>query len=195
LAPTRPLIRPRGFRRRQDKNALTSISATGISVSDMRARELSLSAAVLDLMPLTPAVFCIMLALSSGPKHGYAVMQETSTLSEGGFKMVQPLCIRHSETCRAVSDCRNGRRAGRGLPSPLLRADGDGPATAGNRGAAHEFCRENATPVWFRDGQRVRKCQRLFGIFSGATGRRFGFIPLNFAAAYGTEMADVFEEI
>jgi DNA-binding PadR family transcriptional regulator len=53
----------------------------------MRANELSLSAAAQDLMPLTPAVFYIMLALSSGPKHGYAVMQETSTLSEGGFKM------------------------------------------------------------------------------------------------------------
>jgi DNA-binding PadR family transcriptional regulator len=53
----------------------------------MRANELSLPAAVQDLMPLTPAVFYIMLALSSGPKHGYAVMQETSTLSEGGFKM------------------------------------------------------------------------------------------------------------
>ena len=39
------------------------------------------------LIPLTPAVFYVMLALSSGPKHGYAIMQETSTLSEGGFQM------------------------------------------------------------------------------------------------------------
>ncbi len=39
------------------------------------------------LIPLTPAVFYVMLALSSGPKHGYAVMQETATLSEGGFQM------------------------------------------------------------------------------------------------------------
>lgn len=28
-----------------------------------------------------------MLALSFGPKHGYAIMQETSTLSDGGFQM------------------------------------------------------------------------------------------------------------
>jgi DNA-binding PadR family transcriptional regulator len=28
-----------------------------------------------------------MLALSSGPKHGYAIMQETGTLSSGGFRM------------------------------------------------------------------------------------------------------------
>jgi DNA-binding PadR family transcriptional regulator len=39
------------------------------------------------LIPLTPAVFYVMLSLSSGPKHGYAIMQETSTLSGGGFRM------------------------------------------------------------------------------------------------------------
>jgi DNA-binding PadR family transcriptional regulator len=39
------------------------------------------------LMPLTPAVFYVMLALSSGSKHGYAIMLETNTLSEDGFQM------------------------------------------------------------------------------------------------------------
>ena len=39
------------------------------------------------LIPLTPAVFYVLLALSPGPKHGYAIMQETTTLSEGGFRM------------------------------------------------------------------------------------------------------------
>jgi DNA-binding PadR family transcriptional regulator len=39
------------------------------------------------LIPLTPAVFYVMLALSSGAKHGYAIMQETTSLSEGGFRM------------------------------------------------------------------------------------------------------------
>jgi DNA-binding PadR family transcriptional regulator len=39
------------------------------------------------LIPLTPAVFYVMLALSPGPKHGYAIMQETETLSDGGFRM------------------------------------------------------------------------------------------------------------
>jgi DNA-binding PadR family transcriptional regulator len=47
----------------------------------------SLPENVRRLIPLTPAVFYIMLALSSGPKHGYAIMQETNTLSEGGFQM------------------------------------------------------------------------------------------------------------
>lgn len=47
----------------------------------------SLPENVRRLIPLTPAVFYVMLALSSGPKHGYAIMQETGTLSEGGFQM------------------------------------------------------------------------------------------------------------
>lgn len=47
----------------------------------------SLPENVRRLIPMTPAVFCVMLALSSGPKHGYAIMQETGTLSSGGFRM------------------------------------------------------------------------------------------------------------
>jgi DNA-binding PadR family transcriptional regulator len=39
------------------------------------------------LLPLTPAVFYVLLSLSSGPKHGYAIMQETNTLSEDSFQM------------------------------------------------------------------------------------------------------------
>ncbi|HWF07054.1 MAG TPA: PadR family transcriptional regulator [Bryobacteraceae bacterium] len=39
------------------------------------------------LVPLTPAVFYVLLALSSGARHGYAIMQETTSLSEGGFTM------------------------------------------------------------------------------------------------------------
>ena len=46
-----------------------------------------LPANISRLIPLTPAVFYVLLALSSGPRHGYAVMQETTRLSEGGFRM------------------------------------------------------------------------------------------------------------
>jgi DNA-binding PadR family transcriptional regulator len=46
-----------------------------------------LPANVLRLIPLTPAVFYVLLALSSGARHGYSIMQETSSLSEGGFTM------------------------------------------------------------------------------------------------------------
>ena len=38
-------------------------------------------------LPLTPAAFLILFALAGGAKHGYAIMQETRKLSEGGFKM------------------------------------------------------------------------------------------------------------
>jgi DNA-binding PadR family transcriptional regulator len=39
------------------------------------------------LLPLSPAVLYVLLAVSSGPKHGYAIMQETGALSNGSFRM------------------------------------------------------------------------------------------------------------
>jgi DNA-binding PadR family transcriptional regulator len=73
---------------RRQNFRLTFISVTGISVTDMNARDTPhVSKEVQRLIPLTPAVFYVMLALSPGPKHGYAIMQETTTLSDGGFRM------------------------------------------------------------------------------------------------------------
>jgi len=40
-----------------------------------------------SLLPLTPAVFYVLFALAGGEKHGYAIMQETSALSDGKFRM------------------------------------------------------------------------------------------------------------
>ena len=40
-----------------------------------------------SLLPLTPAVFFVLFALGEGEKHGYAIMQETSRLSDGKFRM------------------------------------------------------------------------------------------------------------
>ena len=40
-----------------------------------------------DLLPLTPAVFHILLALADGEKHGYGIMQEVATISNGQVKM------------------------------------------------------------------------------------------------------------
>ena len=40
-----------------------------------------------DHLPLTPAVFHILLALSDGEKHGYAIMQEVDTVSHGQVRM------------------------------------------------------------------------------------------------------------
>ena len=36
-----------------------------------------------NLIPLTPAVFNILLALADGEKHGYAIMLEVETNTEG----------------------------------------------------------------------------------------------------------------
>ena len=40
-----------------------------------------------DLLPLTPAVFHILLALVEGERHGYAIMQEVAATSNGQVKM------------------------------------------------------------------------------------------------------------
>lgn len=39
------------------------------------------------MLPLTPAVFHILLALADGEKHGYAIMQEVAAITGGGMKM------------------------------------------------------------------------------------------------------------
>lgn len=40
-----------------------------------------------DMLPLTPAVLHILLALADGEKHGYAIMQDVARLSDGAIKM------------------------------------------------------------------------------------------------------------
>jgi DNA-binding PadR family transcriptional regulator len=40
-----------------------------------------------NFIPLTPAVFHIMLALVDGEKHGYAIMQEVEAISHDQIKM------------------------------------------------------------------------------------------------------------
>lgn len=40
-----------------------------------------------DLLPLTPAVFHILLALADGEKHGYAIMQEITAITNGQIRM------------------------------------------------------------------------------------------------------------
>jgi DNA-binding PadR family transcriptional regulator len=39
------------------------------------------------LLPLTPAVFFILFALAEGEKHGYAIMQTVSRVSDNQFRM------------------------------------------------------------------------------------------------------------
>lgn len=40
-----------------------------------------------ELLPLTPAVFHILLALAEEERHGYSIMQQVATTTEGRVKM------------------------------------------------------------------------------------------------------------
>lgn len=40
-----------------------------------------------SFLPLPPAVFYIMLALATGEKHGYGIMQEVAARTDGALKM------------------------------------------------------------------------------------------------------------
>lgn len=40
-----------------------------------------------ELLPLTPAVFHILLALADGERHGYAIMQEVAEITDGQMQM------------------------------------------------------------------------------------------------------------
>lgn len=40
-----------------------------------------------NFLPLTPAVFHVLLALAEGERHGYAIMQEVAASTEGQIKM------------------------------------------------------------------------------------------------------------
>jgi DNA-binding PadR family transcriptional regulator len=40
-----------------------------------------------NLLPLTPAVFHILLALADRDRHGYAIMSEVASMTEGVIKL------------------------------------------------------------------------------------------------------------
>ena len=40
-----------------------------------------------DSLPLTPAVFHILLSLTAGPRHGYAIMKEVAEQTEGELRL------------------------------------------------------------------------------------------------------------
>lgn len=42
---------------------------------------------VRGMLPLTPAVFFVLFSLADAEKHGYAIMQDTITFSNGEFRM------------------------------------------------------------------------------------------------------------
>jgi DNA-binding PadR family transcriptional regulator len=42
---------------------------------------------VMNMLPLTPAVFHILLALADGDRHGYNIMQEVESQTEGKLRL------------------------------------------------------------------------------------------------------------
>jgi DNA-binding PadR family transcriptional regulator len=54
-----------------------------------------------DALPLTPAIFHIMLVLAGGARHGYGIMQDAAELSEGQlslgpgtlYRSLQRMCV------------------------------------------------------------------------------------------------------
>jgi len=40
-----------------------------------------------SLLPLTPAMFHVMVALADGPTHGYAIMKEVERLTDGAVRL------------------------------------------------------------------------------------------------------------
>jgi len=53
----------------------------------MGSKKHALSDQQRKLLPLTPAVFYVLFALADGEKHGYAIMQQVTTLSDAQFRM------------------------------------------------------------------------------------------------------------
>ena len=49
------------------------------------------------LLPLTPAIFHIMLALADGPSHGYAIVQEVGALTSGRLLIGEGTLYRSTE--------------------------------------------------------------------------------------------------
>lgn len=49
------------------------------------------------MLPVTPAVFHILLTLSNGPLHGYRIMQDVEQLTDGQMRLSQGTLYRSTE--------------------------------------------------------------------------------------------------
>jgi len=52
-----------------------------------KVRDGHLREELLEYLPLTPAVFHIMLSLSAGERHGYAIMKEVAEQTDGEIRL------------------------------------------------------------------------------------------------------------
>jgi len=60
-----------------------------------------------DLLPLTPAVFHILVALSEGERHGYAIMQQVSADTGGSLQLGPGTlygCLKRMLTARLIEE-------------------------------------------------------------------------------------------
>lgn len=58
-----------------------------ITKADRRAAPPEVDPAIESSLPLTPAVFHIMLALADGDSHGYGIMQEVDAMTGGRMRL------------------------------------------------------------------------------------------------------------
>ena len=68
------------------------------------------------LLPLTPAIFHIMLALADGPGHGYAIVQEVGALTDGRLMIGEGTLYRSTERMLEegfIEEVAPGERTGR----------------------------------------------------------------------------------
>ena len=72
---------------------------------------------VVALLPLTPAVFHILLALAGGPAHGYAIAQSVAAETGGIIKMGPGTLygtVKRMLTAGLIEECQPRRAATRG---------------------------------------------------------------------------------
>jgi DNA-binding PadR family transcriptional regulator len=85
--------------------------------------------AVRELLPLTPTVFHILLALAEGPRHGYRVMQDVARLSDGQVQLGPGTlygAIDRMVESGLIETATGPEGAGRGKPRRYYRMTGLG---------------------------------------------------------------------
>ena len=97
---------------------------------------------VRELLPLSPSVFYILFALAEGEKHGYAIMKQVESVSDGQFTMgpatlytnIQRLLeLGLIEETSTSSDSERRRRRGNRRVSPLRHEKSSRPGRARRR--------------------------------------------------------------
>ena len=97
-----------------------------------------------DLLPLTPATFHILLALVGQERHGYSILREVETATQGALRLGATTLyrsIKHMLAAHLIAECAE-------RPDPEL--DDERAATIGSRHLANMSCkrRPHASLPW-----------------------------------------------